>query len=80
MMTDDMCSIVRAFPPSNTAAALRVAEQLEGSGCYVPLVTEPVRTVRRLGDRICESASEFAPPGTQHLVRGACKTVIGSRK
>lgn len=71
----DMCNIVQAFPPANADAASRIAEQLSDSQCNIP---DGISVGRRVGDRICESASELAPPGIKNVVRDVCKGLVGT--
>jgi hypothetical protein len=69
-----MCEIVHAYPPRAEIAAT-VAAQVRDSSCELSALPEfsAGRTIRGVA---CEIASEFSPPGTQHIVERVCKTVL----
>jgi hypothetical protein len=71
-----MCDIVDAYPPKAESAA-RVAAQIRDSGCE--LSPSPARSAwSTIGAVACGVASEFSPPGTQHIVELACNTLLGN--
>jgi hypothetical protein len=71
-----MCEIVDAYPPKAEFAA-GVAAQTRDSGCE--LSPSPARSAwSTISAVACGVASEFSPPGTQHIVERACNTLLGN--
>jgi len=71
-----MCEIVDAYPPKAEFAA-GVAAQIRDSGCE--LSPSPGRSAwSTISTVACGVASEFSPPGTQHIVERACNTLLGN--